>query len=94
MAVGWLLIAVPALLSGVQILRIPVVLVGILGAAAGVAVMLLPTAFLWALSRGREHFSLDWAYLSGWPAFAAAIGAIGLVVYRQLLSRLLSPGKA
>src|SRR6267154_81213 len=65
--VGWILVAIPIIVMGNQILRIPKILLGVAGAAAGAFVILLPTLALWAISLGTEHFRLDWAYLKGWP---------------------------
>jgi hypothetical protein len=86
-AVGWILVAVPIIIMGKRILRIPKVLLVVAGAAAGVFVMLLPYLVLGAISSGTHHFKLDWAKLKGLPAFGAGIGATGVILYGWLLSR-------
>jgi hypothetical protein len=85
--VGWTLVGIPIIVMGDQILRIPKALLGVAGATAGAMVMVLPTLVLWAISLGTQHFRLDWAYLKGWPAFGAGIGAAGVILYGWLLSR-------
>jgi len=87
LGVGWILAGLPLISVGGRVLRWPVVLVAVIGAVGGVVVILLPTAMLWAYSRGTEHFRLDWAYLRRWPLFCAGIGACGASVYYWLLAR-------
>ncbi len=86
-AVGWVLVGIPIIVMGNRIVRVPKILLGVAGAIAGALIVLLPTLVLWVTSRGAEHFKLDWDYWRGWPAFGAAIGASGVLVYSWLLAR-------
>ena len=92
-AVAWIVAGVPIVASGNVVLRIPVILVLVAGAAAGVfIVMLLPLVdwikyLLWPTPGISRSISLPWSYLKGWPAFCAALGAGGAALYRCLLSR-------
>jgi hypothetical protein len=85
-AVGWILVAIPIIVMGNRILRIPKALLVVAGATAGVFVVLLPYLVLGA-SSGNQHFRLEWAYLKGLPAFGAGIGATGVILYGWILSR-------
>src|SRR3984957_7346327 len=95
-AVAWIVAGVPIVASGNVVLRIPVILVLVAGAAAGVfIVLLLPLVdwikyLLWPTPGISRSISLPWSYLKGWPAFCAALGAGGAALYRWLLSRVIS----
>lgn len=84
-AVGWALVGIPIIAMGNRILKIPKILLGAVGAAAGALIMLLPSLVFWAL--GSVNSPMNWAYLKGWPAFGAGIGASGVILYSWLLSR-------
>jgi hypothetical protein len=94
-AVAWIVAGVPIVAAGDLILRIPVILVVLAGAAAGVLiVMLLPLVewsryLLWPTPGISRSVDLPWSYLRGWPAFCAALGAGGTALYRWLLSRVI-----
>ncbi|HXP10514.1 MAG TPA: hypothetical protein VN828_18575 [Acidobacteriaceae bacterium] len=95
-AVAWIVAGVPIVAAGNVVLKIPVILVWVAGAAAGVfIVMLLPLVdwikyLLWPTPGISRSISLPWSYLKGWPAFCAALGAGGAALYRWLLSRVIS----
>jgi hypothetical protein len=92
-AVAWIVTGVPIIAAGNLILRIPVILVVLAGAAGGVFVLLLLPLIdwvkylLWPTPGISRPINLPWSYLVGWPAFCAALGAGGTVLYRWLLSR-------
>jgi hypothetical protein len=94
-AVAWIVAGVPIVASGSLALRIPVILVALAGAAAGVfIVLLLPLVdwikyLLWPTPGISRSIDLPWSYLRGWPAFCAALGAGGAALYRWLLSRVI-----
>src|SRR5260370_1868269 len=93
-AVGWILAGIPIIALGNLILRIPTIILGIAGAMAGVFVILLFPVIEWVSYLinpvpGITHsIYLPWSDLMGWPAFCAALGAGGTILYRWLLSRL------
>jgi hypothetical protein len=89
-AVGWILLGIPVIAMGTQILKHSRVVLGLSGAIAGFLVMLLPSTIIWMLTRGAEHFKLDWSFFKGWPGFGAVIGAGAMSSYRWLLSRAVS----
>lgn len=95
-AVAWIVAGVPIVAAGNVVLKIPVILVWVAGAAAGVfIVILLPLVdwikyLLWPTPGISRSISLPWSYLKGWPAFCAALGAGGAALYRWLLSRVIS----
>src|ERR1700749_1255935 len=95
-AVAWIVAGVPIVAAGNVVLKIPVILVWVSGAAAGVfIVMLLPLVdwikyLVWPTPGISGSISLPWSYLKGWPAFCAALGAGGAALYRWLLSRVIS----
>ena len=95
-AVAWIVAGVPVVAAGDVVLKIPVILVWVAGAAAGVfIVILLPLVdwikyLLWPTPGISRSISLPWSYLKGWPAFCAALGAGGAALYRWLLSRVIS----
>jgi hypothetical protein len=84
---------IPMLAMGNQILRIPAIVLGIAGAMAGVFIVLFLPLLEWVESVIKpnpgltQSFSLPWSYLKGWPAFCAALGAGGAMLYRWLLLR-------
>jgi hypothetical protein len=92
-AVAWIVTGVPIVAAANLVLRIPAILVVLAGAVAGVFVLLLlPLVelikyLLWPTPGISRSISLPWSYLRGWPAFCAAMGAGGTVLYRWLLSR-------
>ena len=92
-AVAWIVTGVPIVAAGNLVLRTPVILVVLAGAAAGVFVLLLlPLVewikfLLWPTPGISRSISLPWSYLKGWPAFCAGLGAAGTFLYRWLLSR-------
>jgi hypothetical protein len=96
-AVGWLVTGVPIIAAGDLVLRIPTVLVAVMGAAAGVFVLLLMPLLEWLryliwTTPGITHsIDLPWSYLKGWPAFCAALGAGGTMLYRWLLLKAENP---
>jgi hypothetical protein len=95
-AVAWVIAGAPIVAAGNLVLRIPVILVVLAGAAAGVLIiMLLPLVdwiryLLWPTPGISRSIDLPWSYLKGWPAFCAALGAGGAALYRWLLSRVIS----
>jgi hypothetical protein len=95
-AVAWIVAGVPIVAAGNVVLRIPVILGVLAGAAAGVLiVMLLPLVdwikYVLLPTPGiRRSISLPWSYLRGWPAFCAALGAGGAALYRWLFPRVIS----
>ena len=95
-AVAWMVTGVPIIAAGNLVLKVPVILVVLAGATAGVFVVLLLPLIEWVkylispapgISRS---ISLPWSYLMGWPVFCAALGAGGTVLYRWLLSRIMN----
>ena len=92
-AVAWILTGAPIIAAGDLVLRVPVILVVLAGAAAGVLVLLLlPLVewvkyLIWPTPGISRSIDLPWSYLRGWPSFCAALGAGGTVLYRWLLSR-------
>jgi len=84
-AVGWVLLGIPMIAMGTQILKLSHVVLGVSGAIAGLCIMLLPTG--WLIALGAIQFKLDWSILNGWNGFGAAIGAGAMLFYRWLLSR-------
>jgi hypothetical protein len=94
-AVAWIVTGVPIVAVGNLVLRIPVILVVLAGAAAGVfLLLLLPLVewakyLIWPTPGISRSISLPWSYLMGWPAFCAVLGAGGAVLYRWLLSRII-----
>jgi hypothetical protein len=95
-AVAWAVAGVPIVAAGNLVLRIPVILVVLAGAAAGVFVLMLPPLvewikfLIWPTPGISRSISLPWSYWRGWPAFCAALGAGGAALYRWLLSRIVS----
>jgi hypothetical protein len=95
-AVAWIVTGVPIVAAGNLVLRIPVILVILAGAAAGVLVLfLLPLVdwvkyLIWPTPGISRSINLPWSYLMGWPAFCAALGAGGTFLYRWLLSRIIA----
>jgi hypothetical protein len=94
--VAWIVTGLPVVAAGNLFLRVPVILVALAGAAAGVLVVsLLPLIkwikyLIWPTPGESRYISLPWSYLMGWPAFCAALGAAGTVLYRSLLSRTIN----
>jgi hypothetical protein len=92
-AIAWIVTGVPIVAAGNLVLRIPAILVALAGATAGVFVLLLQPLvewikyLLWPTPGISRSINLPWSYLAGWPAFCAALGAGGTVMYRWLLSR-------
>jgi hypothetical protein len=95
-AVAWIVTGVPIIAAGNLVLRIPLILVVLAGAAAGVFVLLLlPLVewvkyLIWPTPGISRSISLPWSYLVGWPAFCAALGAGGTMLYRGLLSWIIN----
>jgi hypothetical protein len=93
-AAGWILAGIPIIAMGSRILKIPVFVLGILGAAVGFFVILFFPLLDWTIHLLRPvagvRYGLDlrWSYLIGWPAFCAALGAGGMIIYRWLFSRM------
>jgi hypothetical protein len=94
-ATAWIVTGVPIIAAGNLVLRVPVILIGLAGAAAGVFVLLLLPLMewvkflIWPIPGINHSINLPWSYLMGWPAFCAALGAGGTVLYRWLLSRII-----
>ena len=92
-AAAWVVAGIPIAIAGDLVLRVPKSLVAIGGAAAGAFVLfLLPFIewlkfLIWKTPGITRSIALPWAYLTGWPAFCAALGAGGTVLYRWLLAR-------
>jgi hypothetical protein len=92
-AVGWILTGLPVIAAGNRVLKAPVILVVLAGAAGGFLVLLLLPLVEWVRYFVRptpgitRTISLPWSYLKGWPAFCAALGACGTMLYRWLFSR-------
>jgi hypothetical protein len=79
---------------GKRLLRVPTLVLGLLGAAAGILTILLPVLLLVLViehrmpTPGITHSPvLSWSYMLGWPAFCASLGAAGMMLYRWRLSR-------
>jgi hypothetical protein len=89
-AVGWILLGIPVIAMGAQILKHSRVVLGISGAIVGFFIMLLPYAIIWMITPGAKHFNLDWSFFKGWPGFGAVIGAGAISSYRWLLARAVS----
>ena len=83
--VGWVLLGIPVIAMGTQILKLSYVIIGVSGAVVGLFIMLLPAG--WMIAHGSIQFKLNWSILNGWPGFGAAIGAGGMLLYRWLLLR-------
>jgi hypothetical protein len=94
-AVAWVLVGIPIIAMGNQILRIPTLLLGVAGAIAGAFIMLLPFFVVSVIARGTIDFAgWRWSSLKSWPAFGGGIGASGLILYSWLLSRAIRPETA
>jgi hypothetical protein len=95
-AVAWVVAGVPIIAAGNLVVRIPLIVALLAGAAAGVLVlMLLPllewVKFLICPTPGViRSIDLPRSYLMGWPAFCAALGAVGTIQYRWLLARIIN----
>jgi hypothetical protein len=91
--VAWIVTGLPIVAAGNLVLRVPMILVALAGAAAGDFVLLLLPLIewikylIWPIPGQSRSISLPWSYLMGWPAFCAALGAGGTILYRWLLSR-------
>lgn len=95
-AAAWVVMGLPIIALGDRVLRVPQIVLGISGAAAGTLVMVFPALVVWTISPGSGphfHWSAfrDWSYWKGWPAFGAAIGAGTTILYRWLLRWANSP---
>jgi hypothetical protein len=92
-AAGWVLAGIPVIAIGSRVLKIPVFVLGILGAAVGFFVILFFPLLDWTIHLMRPvagvRYGLDlrWSYLIGWPGFCASLGAGGMIIYRWLFSR-------
>ena len=97
-AAGWVLAGLPLIAIGNRVLKIPVIVLGILGAAAGCFVISLFPLWDWAMhllhpvAGVRYGLDLRWSYLIGWPAYCAFLGAGGMIMYRWLFSRAEAAG--
>jgi hypothetical protein len=89
-AVGWILLGIPVIAMGTQILKHSRVVLGLSGAIVGFLIMLLPYEIVWMITPGAKQFKLDWSFFKGWPGFGAVIGAGAIFFYRWLLSRAVS----
>lgn len=87
--VGWVFLGIPTIALSAQLLLTPALVLGlgITGAVAGGMIMLAPGAFARWSSPQTHWVPFAWTDLTGWPAFGAAIGAGGLLLYGWLLSR-------
>jgi hypothetical protein len=87
---GWVLLGIPVIAMGTQILKLPHVVLGVSGAAVGLFIMLLPIA--WLIALGAIQFKFDPSILKSWPGFGAVVGAGGMLLYRWLLSLAVPSG--
>lgn len=85
---GWVLVALPVVAVGERILRIPVIILALMGAISGLLIVVLPFFIVWMIAPGSKHFKFEfqWAYFRGLPSLGAANGACGMTLYRWMLS--------
>lgn len=90
---AWIFAGIPAVAAGDLVLRVPKSLTVFAGAAAGVLVLFLLVLMEWLTLEAwktlgvTRSIALPWLYLTGWPAFCAALGAGAIALYRWLLAR-------
>jgi hypothetical protein len=77
---GWVLVGLPLIAIGDEVLRCPYVLLALAGGVGAILALALPVIFLYTWPRltiGR------W----GWYVVAAGVGALTTILYRVLLER-------
>lgn len=88
-AAGWILVGLPVILLGDRVLRVPVLVMGVAGAAAGFLLMCLPFV-LGALFLGLNgKFKMDWnSSEAKLTEIGIGLGACAMMLYRLMLARL------